>query len=157
MAQRDVFRRYLEAGVAFTELTRSRAEQIVKDLVKAGEVPRKRAEETIDDLVERSKQNSEMLVALVQAQVREQLSSLGLATKDDIARLEAQIAGGAATGAAPSTSRLTVASAPVGAGGKPAPDLAAAKAARKTAPKKTGSTARKAVKKTAGAKSAKKG
>lgn len=93
MAQRDLFKRYLDAGMAFTEMTRGRAESIVKDLVAAGEVPRKRAEEYIDELVNRSRQNTEAVVALVQAQVRDQLGLLGIATKDDIARLEAKIEG----------------------------------------------------------------
>jgi polyhydroxyalkanoate synthesis regulator phasin len=72
-------------------LTRARAEDVVKDLVKAGEVPRKRAEEAIEELVDRSRKNSEAIVALVQSQIREQLGSLGIATKDDIRRLEAKI------------------------------------------------------------------
>lgn len=105
MAQTDVFKRYLDAGVAFSELTRARAEAIVKDLVQAGEIPRKRAEETIDDLIERSRQNTETLVSLVQAQIREQLGALGVATKDDIARLEAKIAA-AAAGSPPASSAV---------------------------------------------------
>lgn len=91
MAQGETFRRYLEAGMAFTEMTRSRAEALVKDWVKAGEVPRRRAEELVEQLVEQGRRNTEALVALVQAQVREQLGALGLATKDDIARLENKI------------------------------------------------------------------
>src|SRR5437868_14918791 len=91
MAQRDVWRRYLDAGMAFTEMTRARAEAIVKDLVKAGEVPRQRAQETIDDLLDRSRKNTEAVGALVRAQVQDQLHSLGIATKDDIARLEAKL------------------------------------------------------------------
>ena len=91
MAQRDVWRRYLDAGMAFTEMTRARAEAIVKDLVKAGEVPRQRAQEAIDDLVDRSRKNTEALVALVQSQVKDQFHAVGIATKDDIARLEAKI------------------------------------------------------------------
>src|SRR5438270_8560565 len=91
MAQRDVWRRYLDAGMAFTEMPRARAEAIVKDLVKAGEVPRQRAQESIDELLERSRKNTEAVVALVQSQVQEQLHAVGIATKDDIARLEAKL------------------------------------------------------------------
>lgn len=91
MAQGDTWKRYLEAGVAFTEMTRARAEALVKEWVKAGEVPRKRAEELVEQLVEQGRRNTEAVVALVQAQVREQLAALGIATKDDIARLEAKI------------------------------------------------------------------
>jgi polyhydroxyalkanoate synthesis regulator phasin len=91
MAESSAFQRYLEAGMAFTDMTRQRAEAIVKDLVKAGDLPRKRAEEAIEELLTRSRQNTEAVMALVQAQIQEQLSNLGLATKADIARLEAKI------------------------------------------------------------------
>ena len=77
--------------MAFSEMTRARAEGIVKDLVKAGEVPRQRAEDAIEELLARSRQNTEAIMALVQAQIQEQLGNLGLATKADIARLEAKI------------------------------------------------------------------
>src|SRR3954467_1287544 len=99
MAQNDSLKRYLDAGMAFTQMTRDRAEAIIKDLVKAGEIPRKRANENIEELLERSRKNTEALVALIQEQVKDQLGSLGIATKDDIARLEAKIGSGAGGGA----------------------------------------------------------
>src|SRR3954462_8934595 len=99
MAQNDSLKRYLDAGMAFTQLTRDRAEAIIKDFVKAGEIPRKRANENIEDLLERSRKNTEALVALIQEQVRDQLGALGIATKDDIALLEAKIGSGAGGGA----------------------------------------------------------
>jgi polyhydroxyalkanoate synthesis regulator phasin len=91
MAQSDLFKRYLDAGIAFTEMTRERAQAIVKEWVNAGEVPMQRADDFIEDIVERSRQNTAAIVSLVQAQVQDQLSALGLATKADIARLEAKI------------------------------------------------------------------
>jgi len=36
MARNDAWRRYLDTGAAFVALSRSRAETIVKDLVKTG-------------------------------------------------------------------------------------------------------------------------
>ena len=36
MAQNDLLKRYIDAGLAFTALTQARAEALVKDLVKAG-------------------------------------------------------------------------------------------------------------------------
>jgi polyhydroxyalkanoate synthesis regulator phasin len=80
MAQSDLFKRYLDAGIAFTEMTRERAQAIVKEWVNAGEVPMQRADDFIEDIVERSRQNTAAIVSLVQAQVQDQLSALGLAT-----------------------------------------------------------------------------
>ena len=95
MAQNDMLKRYLDAGMAFTQLTRARAEAIVKDLVKAGELQREQTQERVDDLLERSRKNTDQLRDLVRKEIREQLASIGLATKEDIARLERKLAGGA--------------------------------------------------------------
>ena len=97
MAQNDMLKRYLDAGMAFTQLTRARAEAIVKDLVKAGELQREQTQERVDDLLERSRKNTDQLRDLVRKEIREQLSSIGLATKEDIARLERKLGGGSST------------------------------------------------------------
>ena len=92
-----MLKRYLDAGIAFTQMTRARAEGIVKDLVKAGELQREQTQERVDELVERSRKNTEQLLDLVRSEVRQQFSAMGLATKDDIKRLESRLerAGGA--------------------------------------------------------------
>jgi len=72
-------------------MTRKRAEEFVRDLVKAGEVQQERAQKAVDDLVDRSRRNTEELVALVRQEIKSQVSTLGIATKDDIKRLEARI------------------------------------------------------------------
>ena len=96
-----MLRRYLDAGMAFTQLTRARAEAIVKDLVKAGELQREQTQDALEDLLERSRKNTDQLRDLVRKEIREQLASIGLATKDDIARLERKLSGGGAKTAAP--------------------------------------------------------
>jgi polyhydroxyalkanoate synthesis regulator phasin len=92
MAKNDnAWKRYVDTGAAFVQLTRDRAESIVKDLVKAGEVQQERASKAVDELMTRSRKNSEELQKVVRAAVQEQLGALGIATKADIARLEAKI------------------------------------------------------------------
>ena len=91
MAQTDVFKRYLDAGAAFTQLTQKRAEVIVKDFVKTGEVQTEQASQAVQDLLERSRKATEALISQVRGEVRAQLGSLSLATKADIARLERRI------------------------------------------------------------------
>ncbi len=78
MAQNDIFKRYLDAGMAFTQVSREKAEEFVKDLVKAGDVRRKEAEEVIETLVERSRKNTEDLVAIIRKEVADQLRNIGL-------------------------------------------------------------------------------
>src|SRR3954467_6932354 len=91
MPQNDMLKRYLDAGIAFTQMTRARAEAIVKDLVKAGEVQRGQTQERVDELVDRSRKNTEQLLEMVRSEVRLQFAAMGLATKDDIQRLEARL------------------------------------------------------------------
>ena len=75
MAQIETFRRYLDTGLAIGQMTRARAEEVVKDLVKAGEVQREQTQQWIDELVDRSRKNTELLMALVAAEVRKQLEA----------------------------------------------------------------------------------
>lgn len=91
MAQSDVFKRYLDAGAAFTQLTQKRAEAIVSELVSAGEVQASQASQAVQDLIDRSRATTEALVAQVRSEVAAQVKALGLATKSDIDRLEKRI------------------------------------------------------------------
>lgn len=87
----DLFTRYLEIGASILGMTRERAEAIVRDLVASGEMAKSQATKAADRLVDRGKTASEELSELVRREIRQQVSALGLATKADIARLEAQI------------------------------------------------------------------
>lgn len=92
MAGDDLFKRYLEIGASVLGMSRERAESIVKDLVASGEVARGQATKAADWLVERGRAGTEELAELVRREVRQQVAALGLATKEDVARLEAQLA-----------------------------------------------------------------
>jgi polyhydroxyalkanoate synthesis regulator phasin len=76
------------SGVA--ELTRHRAEQIVKTMMSdssgAG------ASAMVRQLVETSRHNRQELLRLIGAEIRDQVESLGLATARDLDRLERRVA-----------------------------------------------------------------
>lgn len=91
MAEADPLRKYVEAGIAFTQLTKARAEAIVRDLVKAGEVQREQAQDRVEELLDRSRKSTEGLAGIVRREISQQLASLGFATKDDLDRLEARM------------------------------------------------------------------
>jgi polyhydroxyalkanoate synthesis regulator phasin len=91
MDRSELLKRYLDAGMQFTQLTQRRAEAIVKDLVKAGEIQAEQTQSMVTELVERSRKNTERFVEQVRAEIRQQFKTLGVATKDDIARLERRI------------------------------------------------------------------
>src|SRR5947209_12498406 len=92
MAKTDRLKRYLDAGVAFTEITQQRAEEIVRELVKAGDVQRNQSKKRVDELVERSRQTTEGLRALVEAEVRNQVAKLGLVPKSELDEVKAELA-----------------------------------------------------------------
>jgi len=91
MAQLDALRKYLEAGMAFTQTTRSKAEEIVGNLVRAGELQTEQTQQQVQDLVERSRESTERVVGAVREEVLSQMSALGFATKKDLARLERKV------------------------------------------------------------------
>lgn len=91
MAQSDLLRKYLDAGMAFTHMTQQRAEAIVKNLVELGEVQREQAQAAVEELVDRSRRNTERMIDTVRKEVKQALNQRSLATKADIARLERRI------------------------------------------------------------------
>ena len=91
MTQLDGLRRYLEAATTLTQITRGRAEELVRELVASGEVERSRAQDWIDDLIKRSREASETLVSQVSSEVDKQL---GERLKDlDLDDLAKRVAG----------------------------------------------------------------
>jgi polyhydroxyalkanoate synthesis regulator phasin len=92
MAQTDLLKRYLDAGVAFTQMTQQKAEEVVRDLVRAGEIQTEDARKRVEELVDRSKQNSEGIIALVRAEVQNQVAKLGLVPKSELDAVRRELA-----------------------------------------------------------------
>lgn len=109
MAQNDFLKRYVDASLAFTALTQARAEALVKEWVKAGEVQADQTREAVADLVERSRKNSEKLLETVRTEVRAQITNLGLASQADLDRIERRFSSlfSTATEAAPRAAKAT--------------------------------------------------
>ncbi|MGH9230723.1 MAG: phasin family protein [Acidimicrobiales bacterium] len=144
----------LDAGMTFTAMTQARAEDLIRDLVRAGEVQAEQAQSVIDELVDRSRRNSERLIDAVRNEIRQQMAGLGLATKGDVERLERRIADvSAARGPRKATTRkASTRKTTKAAAGKSGGRTAATKkaGAKKAGAKKAG--AKKAGAKKAGAK-----
>ena len=142
MAEADPFRRYLEAGLDFAQMSRARAEAIVRDLVRAGDVGREQAQDRVEELLDRSKRGTEGLLGTIRKEIAQQLSSMGFATKEDLERLEARL-----TNTAPAADPKPAAAAKKARPKQAADPPRAQAAARKAA--KTAATERPAAKKTA--------
>ena len=159
MADTDPLRRYIEAGLALTQLTRARAEALVKELVKAGDLQREHAQERVEELLDRSRKSTDGLAGVIRKEMAQQLSSMGFATREDLEKLEQRMerrlatmgtAGGGAKAATPkSTGKAAPASRPSRAA-PPAKASSAAKVAPASRPSKAatappGTAARKAT------------
>ncbi len=140
MAQLDALRKYLEAGMAFTQTTRARAEEIVGNLVRSGELQTEQTQQQVQDLVDRSRENTERLVNAVRKEVVGQLGSLGFATKADLAKLERKV------------DAAMRASKPAAAKKSPAKKTAAKKAPAKKSAAKKSAAKKSATKKAAASK-----
>jgi polyhydroxyalkanoate synthesis regulator phasin len=102
----DRFRRYLEAASALGQITRARAEELLREVVAGGEVQGGEAKQWLEDLLDRSRRVTDELVGIVRSEVANQLGALGLDPQHlanqvaDILRRSAD-AGRRATGAEP--------------------------------------------------------
>jgi polyhydroxyalkanoate synthesis regulator phasin len=95
MTNEDGWRRYIEAGVALMQITRARAEELVRELAKTGEIERWRAQERVDDLVAASRAASEAFVAAVRSELQSQVRDIGAGTIEELAGRVADILGAA--------------------------------------------------------------
>ncbi|HKY64800.1 MAG TPA: hypothetical protein VJM49_00455, partial [Acidimicrobiales bacterium] len=120
MAENDLLTRLLDAGMTFTALTQARAEELIRDLVRAGAVQADKAQGSVDELLERSRRNSEKLIDAVRTEIDDQLGRLDLATREDLERLVHRFADVAATIVAQVSPDRGTPPAPTGSGGGPA-------------------------------------
>ena len=76
MASNERISKYLDAGTVLGQVSRGRAEEIVRELVNAGDIQRSQAQEWVDNLVERSQKSSEQILELVRHEVAAQLEKI---------------------------------------------------------------------------------
>jgi polyhydroxyalkanoate synthesis regulator phasin len=88
----DAVQKYLQAATGLTTLTKTKAEQIAKQLVKQGEAATDNVGELVDDLLERQRKNREAVTALVKAETQRAVRAMGLATTTEVERLQKQVA-----------------------------------------------------------------
>ena len=134
MPQSPDLTKFIEAGMSFTEMRRSQARQLVAELVAQGQLARDQATSTVDEVLELSRRRREDLRSFVQGEIQRQVRALGIATRDDLDRLERKIT------AKPSTAKRTASKATAKATAKKG--TAAKKTGTKRVAKKTASAAR---------------
>jgi polyhydroxyalkanoate synthesis regulator phasin len=88
---RDDLRRMALFTSGIVEMTRNRAEELVKEWVKNPDVGREHAQSLVKDLMEWSRANRKELSSFVRTEVSHQLSLLGVVTRQDLERLESRV------------------------------------------------------------------
>ena len=91
MPQTPDWAKYLNAGVEFVAITRSQARDRAKELVSQGQLAQEQVQSFVDDLVDDSRRRTDTMMDLIRQEIGRQVKTLGIATKDDLARLEARI------------------------------------------------------------------
>jgi polyhydroxyalkanoate synthesis regulator phasin len=104
---RDEIRRMALFTSGVVELTRNRAEAIVRDLIKSGDLQGGQASQAVRDLMERSRQNRDEILNLIRSEMKNQVEHIGLASKRDVERLERRIARLEDRPTAPTTAKKT--------------------------------------------------
>ena len=160
MPQTPDWAKYLSAGVEFVAITRTQARSRAKELVSQGQLAQSQVQGFVDDLVEESRRRSDSIVEVVRQEIGRQVKTLGIATKEDLARLEAKLARVFSGGTSTPRSTTTTAAKKASPAKKTVAKKTGAKktvvkkpAAKKTAVKKT-AVKKTAVKKTGAKKAA---
>jgi polyhydroxyalkanoate synthesis regulator phasin len=91
MASNERIRKYLDAGSVLGQVSRGRAEEIVRELVNAGDIQRSQAQEWVDNLVDRSRRTSDQVLELVRREVAAQLQKIDATSLESIANQVAEI------------------------------------------------------------------
>lgn len=90
MASNERIRKYLDAGNVLGQVSRGRAEEIVRELVNAGDIQRANAHEWVDALVDRSRRTSEQVIELVRREVQAQMQRIDGSALESVANQVAE-------------------------------------------------------------------
>ena len=137
MPQTPDWAKYLNAGVEFVAITRTQARDRAKELVAQGHLAQEQVQGFVDDLVDESRRRTETMMDLVRQEIGRQVKTLGIATKDDLARLEARIVSKSGAARSPAVKATKKAGAKKTAAKQATKKTAAKKATKKAAAKKS--------------------
>lgn len=79
------------AGIGLASLTKEKAEEIVADLVKKGELSKDEGRETLNNLINRMQEERERLKLKVQEQVESIISSMNLVRKSELDEIKKRL------------------------------------------------------------------
>lgn len=83
--------RLISIGVGAWNLSRERAEKLVKEWEKEGEVRRKDMKKTVNDLVRKGERERDELRGTIDERVAELTKKIGIITKSDLEKINAKL------------------------------------------------------------------
>jgi polyhydroxyalkanoate synthesis regulator phasin len=86
-----VLKELFYAGIGLASLTKEKAEEIVADLVKKGELSKDEGRETLNNLINRMQEERERLKLKVQEQVESIISSMNLVRKSELDEIKKRL------------------------------------------------------------------
>jgi polyhydroxyalkanoate synthesis regulator phasin len=84
MAENDIFKRAIEAGLNLTEISRARATEFVKKLVQEGHVRQEEANQFVEKLAGWSQRQLEAIAEVVRKEVNRQVKQMRLVRMEDL-------------------------------------------------------------------------
>jgi polyhydroxyalkanoate synthesis regulator phasin len=75
------------AGIGLLSMTREKAQKVIDELTREGELQKNEVKEWVDQLSSRGEEERQALRKLVRDEVKKVLDEMGLATKEDIQKL----------------------------------------------------------------------
>jgi len=88
----DLVKKGILLGLGAAELTREKAETLVDELIKRGELAQKERTSAIEELFDHARRAQDELLGRVRGAVERTVAELGLPTKADLAKLEERLA-----------------------------------------------------------------
>ncbi len=75
------------AGIGLLSMTREKAQRVIEELSKEGEVQKGEVKQWVDQLSDRGEEERQALRNLIRDELKKVLDEMGLATKEDIQKL----------------------------------------------------------------------
>ncbi len=81
----------VKAGLGAMLIAKEKAEEIIDEAIKQGQISKEEGSKVLDDLKEETKKRSEKIDKSLKTEIHKQLKEFGVATKEDIASLRHEI------------------------------------------------------------------
>lgn len=93
----DLIKKIMFTGAGMASMTKDKIEELGKEIIATGKLTEKEGKEFIDELKKKSEESRKEMETKVDKLVKDRLSKMNIATRDDIKKLEDQLKEMAAT------------------------------------------------------------